>query len=146
MHRARTPEKGFISLDGMAKSFLMNFTLNLSHNDVLRSLRERAKAWAVDPSVLAWRRSLGNAASLAELTEWRQRMTAILFSGLPIRAKARRRLFWQRVHTGDPRKKGVIEHLCPGPSCCKTRAALEAKVLSLLWRVGIAETPTNKMA
>ena len=129
MHRARTFEKSFVALDVEAESFLMNFTLSLSHNDVLRSLREQVQAWAVDPSVLAWRRGLGNAASLAELREWRQHMEAILFSEPPSQGKERRRMFWQRVHTGDPRKRGIIEHICPGPSCCKTRADLEAKVL-----------------
>ena len=41
MHRARTSEKSFLSLDDPAERFLMSFTLNLSRNDVLRSLRER---------------------------------------------------------------------------------------------------------
>ena len=114
MHRARTFEKSFIGLDDVAESFLMNLTLNILHNDVLRSLRERVKAWAVDPSVLAWHRGLGNAASLAELTEWRQHMVANLFSGPLSRSKALRRLFWQCVHTWGSPEEGHHRASVPG--------------------------------
>ena len=124
MHRCRSSEKSFLSLDDSAESFLMNFTLNLSHNDILRLLRQQLNSWATSPQVLIWRRSSPS----PELQEWRQRMEALLFCGPPSKAKARRKLFWQRVQTGDPRKKGIIEHLCPGDWCCKTRADLESKV------------------
>ena len=140
MHRARSFEKSFMSLDDAAESFLMNFTLNLMHNDVLRSFREQVRTWAVDPHVLVWRRGSPS----EELKEWRRRMETILFSGPPSRSKARRRLFWQRVHTGDPRKPGIIEHLCPGASCCKTRADLEAKVKGPYGVLALLDPPPKK--
>ena len=140
MHRGRTSEKSFTSLDDAAESFLMNFTLNLSHNDVLRSFRDQVRTWAVDPRVLVWRRSPPS----EELKEWRRQMEKFLFSGPPSRGKARRRLFWQRVHTGDPRKPGIIEHLCPGGSCCKTRADLEAKVKGPYGVLALLNPPPKK--
>ena len=118
----------------------MNFTLNLSHNEVLRSLREQVKTWAIDPRVLVWRR---NPAS-QELQDWRQRMEKVLFCGPPSKAKSRRRLFWERVHTGDPRKKGIIEHICPGPSCCKSRRELEAKVCGLFGVLALLRPPPKR--
>ena len=140
MHRARSSEKSFLCLDDPAERFLMNFTLNLSHNDVLRSFREQVSTWAVDPHVLVWRRSPPS----EELKEWRRQMEAVLFSGPPSRGKARRFLFWQHVHTGDPRKPGIIEHLCPGASCCKSRADLEAKVRGPYGVLALLSPPPKK--
>ena len=71
-------------------------------------------------------------------------MEKVLFCGPPSKAKSRRRLFWERVHTGDPRKKGIIEHICPGPSCCKSRRELEAKVCGLFGVLALLRPPPKR--
>ncbi len=126
MHRVQTAEKAMLALDSAAEAFLMNFTLSLRQTDSLRKFRRSVARWCVDPRVLVVKR--GNPP--AEVTQWRNRLGALLFSGPQDTAKIRRKLCWDLLVNGDARRRGTIEHWCAGETCCPGgRAELESRML-----------------
>ena len=124
MHRVRTAEKCVEDLDTPVESFMMNFTLSVRETNHLRTFRRQVERWSINRRVLVWKRGTPP----AEVRAWRKAIEPLLFVGPQTEAVMRRKLFWHEILTGDPRRRGVIEHYCVGETCCPGgRSALEKK-------------------
>ena len=129
MHRVRTAEKLVEDLDPEVESFMMNFTLNIKETNHLRTLLRQVERWSTNRRVLVWKRGKPP----AEVQAWRKAIEPSLFAGPHTEALMRRKLFWDQIFTGDPRRRGVIEHYCVGEICYPGgRSGLEKRFEALM--------------